>query len=246
MNLFRHVTLSAIGFALSAAPAPCQTAPPVVVELFTSQGCSSCPPADKLLAELAKDPSVVALSMSVDYWDYLGWKDTLALQGHTHRQRGYASARGDREVYTPQLVINGKVHVVGNDRDEIEKAMSIERAQPTLSLPVSVDVEPETIRIAIKPGPAVASSVGDVWLCLVKRDALVKIAKGENRGREITYHNVVRRWVKVGTWSGEEKSWTVPRGDFARDNPDAVAVLVQSGNPENPGLMLGAAMASLR
>ena len=83
--------------------------PRAVIELFTSQGCSSCPPADKLLGELARDPSLIAMSLPVDYWDYLGWKDTLALHGHTTRQRAYAEARGDREVYTPQVVVNGVV-----------------------------------------------------------------------------------------------------------------------------------------
>ncbi|MET0167901.1 MAG: DUF1223 domain-containing protein, partial [Vicinamibacterales bacterium] len=81
--------------------------PRAVVELFTSQGCSSCPAADKLLGELSRDPSLITMSLSVDYWDYLGWKDTLALHGHSDRQRAYAEARGDREVYTPQVVING-------------------------------------------------------------------------------------------------------------------------------------------
>ena len=95
-----------------------------MIELFTSQGCSSCPAADKLLGELAQDPSLVALSLPVDYWDYLGWKDTLALQGHANRQRAYAEARGDREVYTPQVVVNGVVHVLGSDKAAIERAIA--------------------------------------------------------------------------------------------------------------------------
>src|SRR5438552_15310242 len=89
--------------------------PRAVVELFTSQGCSSCPAADKLMGELGQDPSIVAMSLPIDYWDYLGWKDTLALPGHSKRQRAYARARGDREVYTPQAVVNGAMHVLGSD-----------------------------------------------------------------------------------------------------------------------------------
>ena len=89
--------------------------PRALLELFTSQGCSSCPAADKLLGELAADPSVVALSVPIDYWDYLGWKDTLASPGHSARQRAYAKVRGDREVYTPQIVVNGATHVLGSD-----------------------------------------------------------------------------------------------------------------------------------
>src|SRR6201994_392474 len=97
--------------------------PRAVVELFTSQGCSSCPPADKIIGELAKDPSIIALSMPIDYWDYLGWKDTLADSRFTARQKAYSKVRGDREVYTPQAVINGETHVIGSDRESIETAI---------------------------------------------------------------------------------------------------------------------------
>src|SRR6185295_2227791 len=106
-----------------------QGEPRAVIELFTSQGCSSCPPADKLIAEYAHDPSVIALSLAVDYWDYLGWKDTLALAGHTKRQRAYASARGDRQVYTPQAVVDGAVHTLGSDKAAIERAIRNTREQ---------------------------------------------------------------------------------------------------------------------
>src|SRR5690348_5503498 len=100
-----------------------QAEPRGVVELFTSQGCSSCPPADKLAGELSRDPSLVVMSLPIDYWDYLGWKDTLALPGHSNRQRAYSRARGDREVYTPQAVVNGIVHALGSDRQAIEHAI---------------------------------------------------------------------------------------------------------------------------
>src|SRR6516164_6021543 len=98
-----------------------------VLELFTSQGCSSCPPADKLLGELAADPSLVAVSLPVDYWDYLGWKDTLAQRGHWKREQAYGRARGDGQVYTPQAVVNGVLHVVGSDKDAIEHAIAKSR-----------------------------------------------------------------------------------------------------------------------
>jgi len=98
---------------------PARTEPRAVIELFTSQGCSSCPAADKLIAEYSRDPSVIALSLAVDYWDYLGWKDTLALSGHSNRQRAYAKARGDREVYTPQVVVDGAVHALGSDKKPV-------------------------------------------------------------------------------------------------------------------------------
>src|SRR4051812_3338462 len=108
-----------------------------VLELFTSQGCSSCPPADKLLGELAADPSVVSLSLPIDYWDYLGWKDTLADPRHTARQRAYSGVRGDREVYTPQVVVNGSMHALGSSKGSIDKAIAKSREnRTTLSLPV--------------------------------------------------------------------------------------------------------------
>ncbi len=113
MNV-RTVAATALAALLTTQPAMSQE-PRAVVELFTSQGCSSCPAADRLLGELARDPSLVALSLNVDYWDYLGWKDTLALKSHSNRERAYANARGDRDVYTPQVVVNGVTAVLGSD-----------------------------------------------------------------------------------------------------------------------------------
>src|SRR6201981_2801086 len=107
-------------WAAVTVPVAAHGEPRAVIELFTSQGCSSCPAADKLLGELSRDPSLVTMSLPVDYWDYLGWKDTLALHGHSDRQRAYAETRGDRAVYTPQVVVNGVVHVLGSDKAAIE------------------------------------------------------------------------------------------------------------------------------
>ena len=136
----RRVALS-LAVVASAACCPRRAAraePRAVIELFTSQGCSSCPPADKLAGELAQDPSLLVMSLPVDYWDYLGWKDTLANPGHTKRQRAYSKTRGDREVYTPQVVVNGMAHVLGSDRSAIENAIKHTGKQAgTLSLPVA-------------------------------------------------------------------------------------------------------------
>src|SRR6201990_3769044 len=116
---------SALGIcAIVAVIRPAHAADPrAVVELFTSQGCSSCPPADKIIGELANDPSIIALSMPIHYWDYLGWKDTLADSRFSARQRAYSRMRGDREVYTPQAGVNGEVHVIGSDREALEGAI---------------------------------------------------------------------------------------------------------------------------
>src|SRR5947209_14792579 len=148
----RSVTLSfgVIASAMLAAAVASAAEPRGVIELFTSQGCSSFPPADKLAGELARYPSLIVLSLPVDYWDYLGWKDTLALPGYTNRQRAYSKARGDREVYTPQVVVNGVKHVLGSDQTAIENAVTQAHNQPgTLSLPVSMSVTSDSIAITI-------------------------------------------------------------------------------------------------
>ncbi|MFL5094598.1 MAG: DUF1223 domain-containing protein [Xanthobacteraceae bacterium] len=218
-----------------------------VIELFTSQGCSSCPPADELLGKLAADPSLVAMSLPIDYWDYLGWKDTLAKPGHTARQRAYASARGDRAVYTPQAVVNGAVHVQGSDKAAIERAIGQTRHQAgTLSLPVAVSVEGGRIDVKV-PASADVRGKGDIWLCALTAAVPIAIGRGENRGRTITYHNVVRRWMKLGQWNGVARSVSVPVSDLEPENASSVAVLVQAGEDGGtPGRILGAATATLR
>jgi len=144
---------AALAIAVSAAIVCAHAEPRAVVELFTSQGCSSCPPADRLLGELARDPAIVALSLPIDYWDYLGWKDTLANPDHTARQRGYARVRGDREVYTPQAVINGAVHVLGSDKAAIDAAILATQADSsTLSVPVKLAVSADRFDVTVAPG----------------------------------------------------------------------------------------------
>src|SRR5246127_4648847 len=142
---------SALGLvAIIAVIRPAHADPRAVVELFTSQGCSSCPPADRILGELAKDPSVIALSMPIDYWDYLGWKDTLADARFSARQKAYSHMRGDREVYTPQAVINGEVHVIGSDRASIEDAIKdTEKSGSVMSVPVTMSISGKDINVSI-------------------------------------------------------------------------------------------------
>jgi hypothetical protein len=215
-----------------------------VIELFTSQGCSSCPAADQLLGELGEDPSIITMSLPVSYWDYLGWKDTLANPGHSNRQRAYSRERGDREVYTPQAIVDGSVQVLGSDRLAIENAIDQTRKRPeVLTLPVSVLVADGEIKVT---APEKTPGTGEVWLCQLSKAVPVVIGRGENRGRTITYHNVVRYWKKLGDWNGAAATWTVPVSTVETDGVDAVAVVVQAGDAQNPGSMLGAAMASLK
>jgi hypothetical protein len=217
-----------------------------VVELFTSQGCSSCPPADKLLGELAGDPSLVAISVPIDYWDYLGWRDTLADPRNTARQKGYAHVRGDGQVYTPQAVVNGSIHALGSDKAAIEHAIDKTRGNGAVSwLPVSLAFAEGRINLSLPQatdGPASA----EAWLCGLMKTATIAIVRGENRGRTVTYHNIVRRWVKLGDWTGRAKSWSVPMQTLAGDGIDEAAVLLQSGTVERPRAILGAALTALR
>jgi len=250
---YRHVTFAAALIVTSAAVAPLASAgePRAVIELFTSQGCSSCPAADKLLGELAHDPSLITMSLPVDYWDYLGWKDTLALHGHSERQRAYAEARGDREVYTPQVVVNGVVHVLGSDKAAIERAIAeTDRAASPLTLPVKIAVADGKVTVNV-PAAKDTYSSGEVWLCPISGKVMVTIGRGENRGHTVTYTNVVRQWVKLGNWSGKAESFSMPISNLvgaeeSMKDVDRVAVIVQSGGASKPGLMLGAATASLR
>jgi hypothetical protein len=234
-------------FAVVASTAPTYAGETrAVIELFTSQGCSSCPAADELLGKLAADPSLVAMSLPIDYWDYLGWKDTLAKPGHTARQRAYAAGRGDRAVYTPQVVVNGAVHVQGSDKAAIERAIGQTRQQAgTLSLPVGLSVEGGRIDVKV-PASTDARAKADIWLCALTASIPITIGRGENRGRTITYHNVVRRWMKLGQWNGAARSVSVPVSDLEAENANSVAVLVQAGEDGTPGRMLGASMAALR
>jgi hypothetical protein len=228
------------GFLIASHGLACAE-PRALLELFTSQGCSSCPPADKLLGELAADPTLIAISDPIDYWDYLGWKDTLASPAHSARQRAYARVRGDRQVYTPQIVVNGAMHVLGSDRAAVEHAITQTEQKPSvMSLPVLLSLGSGNLNVNVRAkNPDHAS--GEVWLCSLVQTVTVAIGRGENRGRTITYHNVVRGWRKLGDWSGTDADWSVPLSEIKTDDVDAAAVLVQEGTHDKPGLILGAA-----
>ena len=246
MRRRRFLTLATVATALTAGASAFAAEPRAVIELFTSQGCSSCPPADKLLGDLAKDPNLIALTLAIDIWDYLGWKDTLALPGHAKRQKAYSHARGDHEgVYTPQAVINGSVQALGSDRAAIERAIAHSRGNSaTLSVPLTLKVDNGRLTVAA-PAGANESASAEVWLCPIRKSVAVEINRGENSGHTFTYRNVVRRWVKLGVWNGKAATWSVPVADFKSDGVDAVAVIVQSGVASAPSQMLGAVFMSL-
>jgi hypothetical protein len=248
MMAYNSISRWALGVcAIIAIIRPAHADPRAVVELFTSQGCSSCPPADKIIGELAKDPNVIALSMPIDYWDYLGWKDTLADARFSARQKAYSHVRGDRDVYTPQVVVNGSAKVIGSDRAGIETAIKdTEKAAGVMSVPVSLSLSGKQINVSVAASKASSVARGEVWICSISKAVPISIGRGENRGREITYYNVVRSLLKVGDWNGNSGSWTVPLENISREGVDAAVVYVQDGNRDKPGPMLGAAMTSLR
>ena len=245
MSHSRIGILGALVAALAAYPLVADAQPRAVVELFTSQGCSSCPTADRLLGELSKDPSVLALTLPIDYWDYLGWKDTLADARHTARQKGYSHARGDRTVYTPQMIVNGVAQALGSDRGAIEKAVTQSRTNvAVLSVPIEVAVGKDAVTVTVTAAAGAAgTNPAQVWLCPLTRTVKVNIGRGENRGRTVTYTNVVRGWIKLGPWTGAGAVFSVPRRDI--DGADAFAVLIQNGSADAPGPVIGATLASL-
>ncbi len=192
MSALRLTTSLAMFAAILMALAPLAARAgegPVVVELFTSQGCSSCPPADAYLHDLAKRTDVIALSYNVGYWDYLGWKDTLASLAHTERQRAYARTLGLSGVYTPQIVVNGIAEGVGSRRHEIEPAL--ESAKP---LPVSISFTGEGDALSLSVGPGeTPERPATLWLVRYTKEERVEISRGENRGRTIAYTHAVRQ-----------------------------------------------------
>lgn len=202
-----------------------------VLELFTSQGCSSCPTADALLRSYANRPDIVALSLPVDYWDYLGWKDTLASPKFSHRQRAYADARGDGRIYTPQVVINGMMHAVGSHQSEIDQALvqTAERLkQDRVDLVAHSDGKTITIEAGAIP-PTSRMGGGTIWLAVVQPSVEVEIRKGENRGKKVIYANVVRELAAVGMWSNKPTRIDLQESAVFQEQGQRCAVLLQEG-----------------
>src|SRR5512138_157372 len=238
----RGATAAAFVVALYGAGAPTAMAGdsrPVVVELFTSQGCSSCPPADELLAELAADPGVLALSFHVDYWDYIGWKDPFAAPQYTERQRDYAAALGLRYVYTPQMVIDGRHNVVGSKRREVEQA--VEKASAATPA-VDVTLEATDGGRAVLSAGTPPSEEATVWLVIFDDGHDTPVERGENRGRALHNSNVVRELKALGAWSGAAKSFPLDFAKAKAEGRGGCAVIVQQGRG---GPIVGAAAYDL-
>jgi hypothetical protein len=229
-HLLLAATLAAASPLAGAVPRP------AVVELFTSEGCSSCPPAEAYVGELAQHPDVLALTFHVDYWDGLGWRDRFASPAATARQRGYAQALRLSSVYTPQAVIDGAREFVGSDRSRIGGALS----EPRSGIAVGVALQQGTLVVAL-PGQAGATP-SDVLLVAYQRSAVTPIGRGENAGRTIRETNVVRELRTLGRWSGQSGEFRAAIATLPADATD-VAVLVQ---PLGQAPIIGAGTLALR
>ena len=224
--------IAGLGLASGAAAQNETQNDPVVVELYTSQGCSSCPPADALLSELAGRDDVIPLALHVDYWDYIGWADSFADSDHTRRQKAYARAAGERTIYTPQMIVGGKDHVVGARPMHLADLIQSHAAQQD-EVDLTLAREGDRLRIAARAERPVD---GPLTVQVVRYDPeeTVEIGRGENAGHTFTYSNVVTSWQVIGAWDGT--------GRFEVEMPvtgdEPVVVIVQE---RGPGRVLAAA-----
>jgi len=236
---FTAVFLAAFALAIVSGQARAQDAKaPVVVELFTSQACSSCPPADQLLGELAETEGVIAISLPVDYWDHLEWTDTLGRAEHSERQREYARKLGLPSVYTPQIVVNGTEDVVGSRAEAVAAAIGTAQHE-SLGVPIEVSMHGSSFEVRIGGSEEFAGRRARILAVPLLSAETVAIERGENRGKTITYHNVSRALKPIGTWTGEAQTLSLPHDAVMTADADRCAVILQD---ESSGAILGAAL----
>ena len=231
----RHCLALGAGAGLSLMAGSAMAAEPidVVVELFSSQGCNSCPPGDRLLTELRDKPGVLALTFHVDYWDYLGWKDTLAGPDFSQRQYDYAKARGDMDVFTPQMIVNGEKQMVGSQRSEVYAVLEQSRVR---AWPVGLTIVDRGKELAVAAGSGTGEAT--LWVMPIRDHVTVKIEKGEMAGREVSYTNVVRKLVPAAMWTGAATRVSLPKDGLMTPDATGCVALLQQGKV---GPILGAA-----
>jgi len=226
-----------LALALPAVAGELKIAPKAVLELFTSQGCSSCPKADAMLQEMSKRDDVVALAYHVDYWDYIGWEDTFGTKENSELQRDYAESWGSSRIFTPQLIVNGKGGMVGSKRDAINSALG------GASLPVAVTLSEaagDTLEVSIPAHEGYRKSM--IWLVTYLDRADVAIERGENKGKQIAYTQIVTGRQVLGMWDpAAGATLTLPLSEVLTGNANGAAILVQEERSGLPGPILGAA-----
>jgi hypothetical protein len=223
---------------------PPPPARPIVVELFTSQGCSDCPAADRLVTELAKRKDVIALSLPITYWDMLGWKDTFATDANTQRQKSYARAMSHSGIYTPQMIVDGRFDVVGNQRDRVMAALAA-RANDGIgetSIPITVGAVSGRLEIVIPAVKTKIKPLATIWVMRTLNQGSVNVEQGENRNHRLTYTNVVRDLQRAGEWNGEAMKIDLPL-NLANAKHDGISVILQA---RDYGPVLGAASLQLQ
>lgn len=216
--------------------------PKAVVELFTSQGCSSCPPADKLLGKLALERETLALAWHVDYWDYLGWKDSFASKDNTRRQRRYAVSLGQNQIYTPQAVVNGRVHVVGSHEGKLRDAISkYSKGSNGLTVPIDTSFSADGMTVHVE---ATADSQNTtLWIVYFNNRQSVDVKRGENHGKILEYSNVVQNIQMVGMVDDQAIRTTLPLHEIKRIGADSCALVLQRTTKDGtPGAIVGAAI----
>lgn len=197
-------------FACAAPAGSSATDSPVVVELFTSQGCWSCPPADEILGRLAERDDIVALSLHVDYWNYLGWRDTFSQKAFTHRQIGYRDSFGRRSIYTPQMVVQGVDQAVGSNEGEVEAAIARARATEDAAR-IEIVERDGALKGRIAPlNGGTGGAKAALFIATYAKERVVEIARGENGGKTLTYRNVVDEMRKLDDWDGGEAEFDLP------------------------------------
>jgi hypothetical protein len=227
-----------------AAPLTARAGSPVVVELFTSQGCSSCPPADEYLGEMTARSDIIPLAFHVDYWNYIGWNDPFASKQMTHRQKAYSKALGQRYIYTPEMVVNGTTQEVGSNRHGVEALIEAAHKAPQSGPSISLTREDDG-RIRLRVGAASSSKeapakeMATIWLVKFDREHVTSVATGENEGRTLTDYNAVRTLHQLGSWTGEAVDMVYDANEPDEPGNGGCAILVQR---DGTGPIIAAAM----
>ncbi len=242
--LTRRTLMALSAAAAFSGPARAAAKRPVIVELFTSQGCSSCPPADALLQKLKDKNGIIALSYHVDYWDYLGWRDTLGSADFSQRQYDYAKSRGDMDVYTPQTIVDGGSHYVGSHQDKVTRAIDAAQGNAPASW-VDLAMSDTKTDITIDIAAGAAAGEATLWVMAVMDKATVAIKKGENAGTSVIYSNVVRKMTPASMWKGDAAHIMLPKASVVPEGCASWVALLQKGKVGSViGAAVGGALAS--